>query len=150
MGGGSNLTPFSNCPTFFSLSLEFSLQLSFLYWQATEKALEYGIRDPSEVITVLQFLNDLGTIIYFGDEQESGETSLRDLVILKPQWLIDIFKTIITVYPKKEKVSKSCFNLYDSKLALPCLALPCLALPCLALPCLALPCHPKSGVALLM
>ena len=77
------------------------------FWKATQEGTNHGIADNNEVLTVLRFLHDLGTIIYFGseeNEQADGE-SLGSLVILDPQWLIDIFKRVITVKPNEDQVS---------------------------------------------
>ena len=77
------------------------------FWKATQEGANHGIADNNEVLTVLRFLHDLGTIIYFGseeNEQADGE-SLGSLVILDPQWLIDIFKRVITVKPNEDQVS---------------------------------------------
>ena len=41
---------------------------------------------------MLQFYHDLGYIIYFAD----GDPELTSLVVLDPQWLIDVFRRIIT------------------------------------------------------
>ncbi|XP_072021658.1 uncharacterized protein [Amphiura filiformis] len=76
--------------------------------EARNQAAKHGITDNTEFVTVLQFMHDLGTIIYFGSNDEKGEPSLKDLVILNPQWLIDIFKTIITVKPVEKQWSTYC------------------------------------------
>ena len=57
------------------------------------------IEDEKELRTMLNFYHDLGVIV------KHGHT-----VVLKAQWLIDLFKQLITVPPFKEVVSKSyCF-----------------------------------------
>ncbi|XP_015759573.1 PREDICTED: uncharacterized protein LOC107338838 isoform X2 [Acropora digitifera] len=50
------------------------------------------IHDDEEFVTVLDFLHDQRILIHFDDTVE-----LNKLVVLDPQWLIDVFKTVITV-----------------------------------------------------
>ena len=50
------------------------------------------IHDDQEFVTVLDFLHDQRILIHFDDTVE-----LNKLVVLDPQWLIDVFKTVITV-----------------------------------------------------
>ena len=50
------------------------------------------IYDHQEFVTVLDFLHDQRIIIHFDDTDE-----LNELVVLDPQWLIDVFKAVITV-----------------------------------------------------
>ena len=50
------------------------------------------IHDHQEFVTVLDFLHDQRIIIHFDDTDE-----LNKLVVLDPQWLIDVFKKVITV-----------------------------------------------------
>ena len=52
------------------------------------------IRKDNEILTLLNFLHDLRLLIHFDDTSQ-----LNDLVVLDPQWLIDIFKKVITVKP---------------------------------------------------
>ncbi|KAI8494117.1 hypothetical protein Bbelb_284640 [Branchiostoma belcheri] len=52
---------------------------------------DVGIMDDSHVADILTFLHDLGDIIFI------DEPVLRDHVALRPQVMIDVFKTIITV-----------------------------------------------------
>ena len=52
------------------------------------------IHKDSEILTLLNFLHDLRLLIHFDDTSE-----LNDMVVLDPQWLIDIFKKVITVRP---------------------------------------------------
>ncbi|XP_078701674.1 uncharacterized protein LOC144927812 [Branchiostoma floridae x Branchiostoma belcheri] len=52
---------------------------------------DLGITDDSDVADILTFLHDLGDIIFI------NEPVLRDHVALRPQVMIDVFKTIITV-----------------------------------------------------
>ena len=52
---------------------------------------------------MLQFYHDLGVLIYYGNNGAVDE-SLRNTVILKPQWLVDIFRKVITVNDIDEQV----------------------------------------------
>ena len=58
------------------------------------------IHDDQEFVTVLDFLHDQRILIHFDDTFE-----LKKLVVLDPQWLIDVFKTVITVkrYDQQER-----------------------------------------------
>ncbi|XP_067049428.1 uncharacterized protein [Acropora muricata] len=58
------------------------------------------IHDEQEFVTVLDFFHDQRILIHFADTVE-----LNKLVVLHPQWLIDVFKTVITVkrYDKQER-----------------------------------------------
>ncbi|XP_072031721.1 uncharacterized protein [Amphiura filiformis] len=63
---------------------------------------DLGIQSDTELFTMLHFYHDLGTIIYFGGNGNTNKY-LQDMVILDPQWLIDIFKRIITVLPRHQQ-----------------------------------------------
>ncbi|XP_044173306.1 uncharacterized protein LOC114955872 [Acropora millepora] len=52
------------------------------------------IGDHQEFVTMLDFLHDQRILIHFDDTVE-----LNKLVVLDPQWLIDVFKAVITVKP---------------------------------------------------
>ena len=56
---------------------------------ATDKC---GIDEDQQFRTMLDFLHDQKVIIHFTETKE-----LNNLVILDPQWLIDIFKKVITI-----------------------------------------------------
>ena len=58
------------------------------------------IHDVQEFVTVLDFLHDQRILIHFDDTVE-----LNKLVVLDPQWLIDVFKRVITVqrYDQQER-----------------------------------------------
>ena len=58
--------------------------------QIAEK--ECGIDDDVQFRTLLNFLHDQRVFIHFSESPE-----LENLVILRPQWLIDVFKEVITV-----------------------------------------------------
>ncbi|XP_068743826.1 uncharacterized protein [Montipora capricornis] len=52
------------------------------------------IHDNQEFVTLLNFLHDQRILIHFDDTPE-----LNILVVLDPQWLINVFKKVITVQP---------------------------------------------------
>ncbi len=56
-----------------------------------------------EFKTLLQFYHDLGVIVYYGGSGALDNT-LRNTVILKPQWLVDMFKRVITVRDLEQQV----------------------------------------------
>ena len=53
--------------------------------------------------TMLTFYHDLGRIIYFGSLSKD-KSALNDIVVLDPQWLVDIFKKVIRLSKPKEMV----------------------------------------------
>ena len=53
---------------------------------------ECGIDDDEQFQTLLAFLHDQRVLIHFNETPE-----LRNMVILDPQWLIDVFKKVITI-----------------------------------------------------
>ena len=59
-----------------------------------------SIVDDEQFFTLLNFLHDQRILIHFADTPE-----LNRLVVLDPQWLIDVFKEVITIrpYQRKEK-----------------------------------------------
>ncbi|XP_020614950.1 uncharacterized protein LOC110053100 isoform X2 [Orbicella faveolata] len=57
-----------------------------------------SINNDGEMLTLLNFLHDLRLLIHFDDTSE-----LNDVVVLDPQWLIDVFKEVITVRPYHSK-----------------------------------------------
>ena len=61
---------------------------------------ECSITDEKQFRTLLDFLHDQRILIHFSDTPK-----LDKLVVLDPQWLIDVFKKVITVkpYDRKEK-----------------------------------------------
>ncbi|KAL9975391.1 hypothetical protein ACROYT_G012548 [Oculina patagonica] len=59
------------------------------------------INDDNEILTLLNFLHDLRILIHFDDTPE-----LNNVVVLDPQWLIDVFKKVITVRPYDSKEKK--------------------------------------------
>ena len=52
------------------------------------------IKDDQEFLTLLDFLHDQRILIHFDDTPE-----LNNMVVLDPQWLVDVFKEVITVKP---------------------------------------------------
>ena len=62
--------------------------------EARMVALECGIEDDEQFVTLLNFLHDQRILIHFDDTPE-----LMNMVILDPQWLIDLFRKVITVKP---------------------------------------------------
>ncbi|XP_072027841.1 uncharacterized protein [Amphiura filiformis] len=69
--------------------------------ETRELAAECDITDESQFTTMLGLYHDLGTIIWFGEDK-----ILRNTVILDPQWLIDVFKAVITVLPDEKQDPK--------------------------------------------
>eukprot|EP00057_Strongylocentrotus_purpuratus_P016323 XP_011670797.1 PREDICTED: probable serine/threonine-protein kinase roco11 [Strongylocentrotus purpuratus] len=55
-----------------------------------------------ELLTMLTFYHDLGYVVYYGGI-EDDQSLLRDMVILNPQWLIDVFKQVITILDPAER-----------------------------------------------
>ncbi|KAL3868445.1 hypothetical protein ACJMK2_041252 [Sinanodonta woodiana] len=66
------------------------------YDQVIELAANLGITDYNEVRTMLDFYHDLGIIIYFGRGSSNLDSLLCNTVILKPKWLIEMFKQVIS------------------------------------------------------
>ena len=74
-------------------------------WIALESAKQIAskvcnIVEEKQFETLLDFLHDQRIVIHFNDTPE-----LSRLVVLDPQWLIDVFKKVITIkpYPYQEK-----------------------------------------------
>ena len=65
---------------------------------ASEKC---NVVDSEEFKTLLNFLHDKRILIHFDDTRE-----LNELVVLDPQWLIDVFKKVITVKPYDRQSKK--------------------------------------------
>ena len=77
-------------------------------WITLERAKEIAskvckIDDDQEILTLLNFFHDQRILIHFDDTPE-----LNKLVVLDPQWLIDVFKKVITVkrYDHEERELK--------------------------------------------
>ena len=56
------------------------------------------IEDEDEVATMLDFYHDLGMIVRH-----------RNTVVLRAQWLIEIFRQLITIRPFNDMVSETFF-----------------------------------------
>ena len=56
-----------------------------------------NIVDDSEFETLMNYLHDLRSLVHFDESP-----TLKKLVVLDPQWLIDLFKKVITVQPAYE------------------------------------------------
>ena len=70
-------------------------------WIPLDKAMKIalevcGIYSEEQFLTLLNFLHDQRILIHFDDTPE-----LNKMVILDPQWLVDVFKKIITITPYK-------------------------------------------------
>ena len=65
---------------------------------ATEKC---GISSTEQFVAMLNFLHDQRILIHFDDTPQ-----LNRMVILDPQWLIDVFKEVITIRPYQSKERK--------------------------------------------
>ena len=59
------------------------------------------IDDDEEFLTLLNFLHDQRILVRFDDT-----TALSNFVVLDPQWLVNVFKTVITVKPYDPEESK--------------------------------------------
>ena len=60
-----------------------------------------NIIDHKEFETLMNYLHDLRSLIHFDDN-----VHLSKVVILDPQWLVDVFKKVITVRPYDRKEEK--------------------------------------------
>jgi len=67
---------------------------------------ECGILDDKQFQTLLNFLHDQRILIHFNETPE-----LQNVVILDPQWLIDVFKKVITV-KRYEHVEEAVVELW--------------------------------------
>ena len=59
------------------------------------------IYEDKEVKTLMNYLHDLRRLIHFDDTAE-----LNKLIVLNPQWLVDIFKKVITIKPNNYREKK--------------------------------------------
>ena len=71
-----------------------------------------NIIDHKEFETLMNYLHDLRSLIHFDDN-----VHLSKVVILDPQWLVDVFKKVITVrlYDPKEKTFLRLWSKLDSE-----------------------------------
>ncbi|XP_041360166.1 uncharacterized protein LOC121376383 [Gigantopelta aegis] len=72
------------------------------YDQMSEIAHNHDIISLDEVQTMLEFYHALGVVIHYG-ALSTPSSVLQDTVVLKPQWLIDMFKRIITTDEPHDK-----------------------------------------------
>ncbi|XP_030844811.1 probable serine/threonine-protein kinase roco6 [Strongylocentrotus purpuratus] len=71
--------------------------INFMSLDQTKKLTQpFGMESERELLTMLTFYHDLGYIVYYGGIEDQ-QSLLRDMVILNPQWLIDVFKQVITI-----------------------------------------------------
>ncbi|XP_030844783.1 probable serine/threonine-protein kinase qkgA [Strongylocentrotus purpuratus] len=70
--------------------------------QTKELTQPFGMESEGELLTMLTFYHDLGNVVYYGGI-EDHQSLLRDMVILNPQWLIDVFKQVITILDPAER-----------------------------------------------
>ena len=85
------------------------------HWISLERAKEIAskvckIDNDQEILTLLNFLHDQRILIHFDDTPE-----LNKLVVLDPQWLIDVFKKVITVkqYDREERKFKDLWRILE-------------------------------------
>ena len=69
---------------------------------------ELGVGE--DLHTMLTFYHDLGRIVYFG-RPSSERRVLNDLVVLDPQWPINIFKGVITIADPETMVCNNVTSL---------------------------------------
>ncbi|XP_013401761.1 uncharacterized protein LOC106167508 [Lingula anatina] len=82
------------------------------YGELKKLALEGGMQDENELNSFLLFHHDIGDLLHpqrFGDLLHSQTVDLSDIVILNPWWLIDTFKSIITVDKHHVKTKGSLY-----------------------------------------
>eukprot|EP00057_Strongylocentrotus_purpuratus_P016591 XP_011671065.1 PREDICTED: uncharacterized protein LOC100888891 [Strongylocentrotus purpuratus] len=70
--------------------------------QTKELTEPFGMESERELLTMLTFYHDLGYVVYYGGNEDL-QSLLRDTVILNPQWLIDVFKKVITILDPDER-----------------------------------------------
>ncbi|XP_030844664.1 uncharacterized protein LOC105444431 [Strongylocentrotus purpuratus] len=71
-----------------------------------------GIEPERELLTMLTFYHDLGYVVYYGGIEDQ-QSLLRDMVILNPQWLIDVFKQVITIKDPAKRVAAVSYSRID-------------------------------------
>jgi len=102
------------------LKYEKALQVTVqegLNWISLEKAKRIAsevcsIDEDQEFVTLMNFLHDQRILIHFDDTPV-----LNNLVVLNPQWLIDVFKKVITIkpYDHKEREFKDLWLKLESR-----------------------------------
>ncbi|XP_030844802.1 ankyrin repeat and KH domain-containing protein mask-like [Strongylocentrotus purpuratus] len=77
-------------------------QINYMTLDQTKKLTQpVGMESEGELFTMLTFYHDLGYIVYYGGIEDK-QSLLKDMVILNPQWLIDVFKQVITILDPAE------------------------------------------------
>ena len=71
--------------------------------QMQEVAKIEGI-EASQLKTVLEFYHDLGVLIYYGGSGTLDRT-LRNTVIVNPQWLVDMIQRLVTQQPHQSSAA---------------------------------------------
>eukprot|EP00057_Strongylocentrotus_purpuratus_P028958 XP_011683432.1 PREDICTED: uncharacterized protein LOC105447283 [Strongylocentrotus purpuratus] len=71
--------------------------------QMKELTRSVGMESERELLTMLTFYHDLGYVVYYGGIGDQ-QSLLRDMVILNPQWLIDVFKQVITILDPAKRI----------------------------------------------
>ena len=66
-----------------------------------------NINEEKELETLMNYLHDLRSLVHFDDSPE-----LKKLVVLDPQWLVDVFKKVITVQPAFHCTEKRFLELW--------------------------------------
>ena len=68
---------------------------------------DFNTSNDDEVTTMLSFYHDLGVLVYFGGD----DPILRQTVIIKPSWLVDMFSKLLSV--KEPNVIISSFMVHQ-------------------------------------
>jgi len=68
-----------------------------------------NIVNDREFETLMNYLHYLRSLVHFDDSP-----TLNKLVVLDPQWLIDLFKKVITVQPASECKEETFLQLWAS------------------------------------
>ncbi|XP_071943202.1 uncharacterized protein [Antedon mediterranea] len=69
---------------------------SINFKQVTKISSKCHINTNIQLFAMLHFHHDLGNIVYYG-ERDTPYSALNDIIIIIPQWLIYIFRLVITV-----------------------------------------------------
>jgi hypothetical protein len=65
--------------------------------QLVEIAKSIGIIEEEQLKAAISVLHNLGYLLYY----PPIDSSQKDIIILKPQWLVDVFKSVVTMNSKK-------------------------------------------------
>ena len=101
--------------TAFGAAKEDSQVLRWTTWDHLVKLAEGCGINSEELVEVARFLYDAGTLVHF-DDAFSG---LQDLVVIDPQWLADVMKSIISFNNKWVK-NGAITQRYDPSCARAC------------------------------